>query len=772
MAEPGGEDPRLQVEREALALFDELLDVPETSRGRWIADRTANSEVRARLESMLEADRIASLRTGAAALGVGGEGQLPERIGQYRITGLIGRGGMGAVYRGTRDTGDFAHEAAIKVIKPGLLSDVLTQRFRAERQTLATLQHPNIARLYDGGETAEGSPYIVMELIDGLPVDKWANEQGLDTLARVRLIETAADAIAYAHGRLVIHRDITPLNVLVQRDGTLKLIDFGIARSAESEGASTATDIAGLGRLLKRLIPAPPPEIDAIIARATGPAAQSYPTAAAFAADLAAWRNGQPVTAMNGGEFYRLKKFAARNKAAVVASGLVLTALVGGLITVSLANARIRAAEAEAQARFEQTRAIANALLFDVFDEVSRVEGATKARETLAKTAISYLDALAGMENAPPDVRAEAGRGYVRLAEVTGGGQSQSLGRYADANALLARADALLAPAHAASPGDEPTAIAFAILRLEQAGTNLYNNNDADTAREQAEQAEQAIAPFAANGAEQARLLATALQTQGDSFGWNNDFKGARPLHQKAEDVVAALPAPLQSDPKVRAARSANLRLLGESQHKLEMAPEARATLDQAVAINRSLLADSPDDPATLRKLAISLWYAAVVHRTNERDPQARAAIREAVQLADRMAAKDPNDAGALQMQAITGEVLAQVLADQKDIAGSKAAMAKVLKTHDHLVQLAGSTPGARRSRNSALRSSAGILYNLGDIPAACASWRELLTAYLALQSAGNLSEFDAQNALPETRGYIRDICEGGKPKSAWPRGI
>ncbi|MCG2841859.1 protein kinase [Sandaracinobacter sp. RS1-74] len=783
MAEtPVGDPPtdRNAIERVALILFDDLLDVPETARESWIAGRTADAAVKARLAELLEADRIASLRTGGAALGLSGPSPLPERIGQYRITALIGRGGMGAVYRGTRDTGDFRHETAIKLIKPGLLSDVLAQRFRAERQTLAALQHPNIARLLDGGETPGGSPYIVMELIEGEPIDRWATARNLDTGARLALLETTARAVAYAHQRLIIHRDITPLNVLVQADGTPKLIDFGIARPADMEGASTAVDIAALGRLIKRLIPdsgpesgpkagpRPSPELAAIVAAATAET-PAYPSADALAADLAALRSGQPVAAMNGGETYRIRKFAARNKAAVAAAALAFLALAGGLVGVSFANAQARRAEAEAEARFEQTRAIANALLFDVYDSVSKVPGATNARETLAKTAIAYLDALAAMENAPADVRAEAGRGFVRLAEVTGGGQSQSLGRYADANALLARADALLTPAYEATPDDQALATAYATLRLAQAGANLYNNNNEIAARAEAEQAEKAIAPFATRTPEAARLMATALQAQGDSYGWNNDYKGALSLHQKAEDFLAGLPADLQQDAGVRSARSANLRLLAEPQHKLDMPAEARATLDRAIAINRSLLAEKPGDPAIMRKLAISLWYAAVVHRTNKRDAEARASIEESVAIADRMAAQDPNDASGIQMQAIAGEVLAQIHADRRDAAASKAATAQVLQAHDRLVALAGDAPGARRSRNAALRTSATNLYNLGDTEGACRLWRELLASFLALESEGKLSEFDRQNSLPETRAFLHDICDSGKPPRELP---
>lgn len=270
-----GAGDAVRVEREAISLFDDLLDVPETARARWIDERTADPAVKARLAELLEADRIASLSTGGAALGLVGSAPLPERIGRYRITALIGRGGMGAVYRGQRDSGDFAHEVAIKLIKPGLLSDALAERFRAERQTLATLQHPNIARLLDGGETEAGAPFIVMELITGLPIDRWAEARTLGTTDRIRLVETAADAVAHAHGRLVVHRDITPLNVLVQDDGTLKLIDFGIARpvpsgetGATADAPATTTDIAALGRLLARLVPQPDAELSAIIEKA------------------------------------------------------------------------------------------------------------------------------------------------------------------------------------------------------------------------------------------------------------------------------------------------------------------------------------------------------------------------------------------------------------------------------------------------------------------------------------------------------------------------
>jgi len=753
---------RLEVERAALALLDDLLDLPESARQPWIDARTADEAVKARLAAMLEADRISSLRTGAAALGLA-DRPLPPRIGQYRITGLIGRGGMGAVYRGVRATGDFEHEVAIKLVKPGLLSEQLAERFREERRTLATLSHPNIASLFDGGETADGSPFIVMELVDGVALDRWAAERGLNRDARLLLLESVADAVSHAHARLVVHRDLTPLNVLVTADGTVKLIDFGISRASDIEGATTAVDIAGLGRLTNRLFPAPEPEQAAVIARACDPdTGRRYPTADAFAADLKALRTGYPVSAAEGGRSYRWGKFVRRNKAAMTAASAAVMLLLGALGAVSVANRQAQAAQAQAQARFEQTRAIANAMLFDAFDAVSRVPGSTEARQTLAETAVPYLDELAAMKEAPADVRAEAGRGYVRLAEVVGGGQAGSLGRYADANALLARAEALLVPLYLQYPSDPAVVLAYAALRLEQAGVDLYNNNNADRARERGAEAEAVLKRTARDSSETARMTATAMQMQGDSFGWNDDYSGALPHHLRAEAWMSGLPGRLAVHRDVMAARSANLRLLAEAHHKEKQGPQARAANDAAVAVNRRLVALNPADPVHARKLALALWYAGVVHRTNMRDAEARAAITEALALAQGLAARDPADLGALKTQAIVGEVMAQILADARDARASIEMSDAVIAMHERLVTAAGDTPGALRSLTAALRTSGGNRYNLGDIAGACAIWKRTADNYRALERRGQLTKFDRNNGRPETDGFLRNICLGG----------
>ncbi len=200
-----------------------MLDIVEDERTAWIDSRTEGEPaVRAGLVAMREADRRTTLRTAGIDDAMDEEAP-PQRIGAYRIIERIGRGGMGAVYRGERATGDFTHQVAIKVIKAGLLSDVLVDRFRSERQTLAGLVHPHIAQLHDGGETEAGSPYIVMELVDGLPLLQWAEDQQLSRAARQHLFGDICGAVAFAHRSLIVHRDLTPSNVLVTRDGVVKL---------------------------------------------------------------------------------------------------------------------------------------------------------------------------------------------------------------------------------------------------------------------------------------------------------------------------------------------------------------------------------------------------------------------------------------------------------------------------------------------------------------------------------------------------------------------
>jgi eukaryotic-like serine/threonine-protein kinase len=229
---------------EAKRLFDAALTLEASAREEYLLSAChGDAELLAEVRSLLSwhdgdagfleapAARVAdvSLMAASAADMIG------RSLGAWRIVDVIGHGGMGVVYRAERADEAFQRRAAIKVVRPGADLTPIVERFRIERETLAALDHPNIARLLDGGTTAEGYPYFVMELVDGIPIDRYCDEQRLSIGARLKLFLQVCAGVQYAHENLVVHRDIKPDNILVGKDGTPKLLDFGVAKIVSHE---------------------------------------------------------------------------------------------------------------------------------------------------------------------------------------------------------------------------------------------------------------------------------------------------------------------------------------------------------------------------------------------------------------------------------------------------------------------------------------------------------------------------------------------------------
>ncbi len=269
-------------------ILDRALALPGEERVAYLDEVCkGNSTLRAEVESLIRSHDDAGtgfLNTPALDL----KSAMPEtgrkvdwigrRIGVYHIAEEIGRGGMGEVYRATRADGQYTKQVAIKLVRVGLDRSFLLERFRNERQILASLDHPNIARLHDGGTTEDSVPYLVMELIVGTPIDQYCEHHQLGIPERLLLFNQVCSAVQYAHQRLVIHRDIKPSNILVTPEGIPKLLDFGIAKildptagaettllgpmtpeyaspeQVRGESITTATDVYSLGVLLYKLL--------------------------------------------------------------------------------------------------------------------------------------------------------------------------------------------------------------------------------------------------------------------------------------------------------------------------------------------------------------------------------------------------------------------------------------------------------------------------------------------------------------------------------------
>lgn len=234
--------------REALAVFEQLLAEPAALRAAVLNAQDLSPEVRRKVHAMLAADDATNgvlERDAAAQLSkLSPETQLsalPERIGPYRILERIGQGGMAAVYRGERADNAFEQTVAIKLILPSRRSEHWETRFLQERQILASLQHPNIAALLDGGLTEHGEPYFAMEFVDGVAITAYCDEKRLSVKQRIALFLAVCDGVNYAHRSLVVHRDLKPDNILVDANGVPKLLDFGIARLLSEATADERT---------------------------------------------------------------------------------------------------------------------------------------------------------------------------------------------------------------------------------------------------------------------------------------------------------------------------------------------------------------------------------------------------------------------------------------------------------------------------------------------------------------------------------------------------
>jgi tetratricopeptide (TPR) repeat protein len=605
-------------------------------------------------------------------------------LGPYRIEREIGRGGMAVVYLAARADGEFQKHVAVKLIKRGMDTASVIERLRRERRILAALEHPSIARLLDGGTTSDGRPWIAMEYIDGLPIDRFCNENNLTIEERCLLICQVCDAVAYAHRHLVVHRDLKPTNILVTSDGNPKLLDFGIAKllgESESGGkepltrgsmmpltpeyaspeqiqgapVTTASDVYSLGVVLYEVLTGERPgrdskkpstlealpartrrrlsgDLDNIVLMALRPdVARRYSSAEQLALDLRRHLQGMPVEARRDTVLYRAGKFLGRNRTAATA-GILLTASV-----ITAAAIDIRQAHA-ARERFDELRGFARTVLVDLHGQLTDVPGTAKARQALVTYVDGYLKRVAA-QHAGDDaaLATEFATTYLRLGEMQGPTQ-EAIASFENGRRLLAQRMRL-------SPVDS---MVLAHLRAREGSTLI----DLGRVQEGAENLR------AASSLADSLSKDAALYPEPELVKAFADWRLAR-LHrvqyrlQEAETQARAAVAEVEGVLGRGIRTKEVFEILTGARNVLAAAlrreghwPESMETYKRVLADTEQRAQAEPGSASLQREMARShqILGDMVVRMPGHDEKEVRLHVRSAISIAERLAALDPWD--------------------------------------------------------------------------------------------------------------------------------
>ncbi len=754
-------------------LFSEAAERSGPEREAFVEGLTGEDALlRGTLLSLLRSDQADSfLEEPAVRFGEAGNAVVPERLGAYAILREIGRGGMGAVYLAARADAEFEKEVAIKIVRGGLGGRLLRERFRQERQILARLDHPNIARLLDGGTTPEGVPWVAMEYVDGNPVTEHCEKGCLGLGARLALFRTICSAVHFAHQNLVVHRDLKPGNILVTGDGVPKLLDFGIAKLLEEgdegsraqavtalramtpdyaspeqvrgEPVTILSDVYSLGIVLFELLagqrpyrttgafvtevekvhqagpPLPssvrsvPRDLDAIVAKAMRKEpSERYASVALLSEDVGRFLDGAPVEARRGSAGYRARRFVARHKAAVGAALLVVLSLVGGII-VSARQARIaRQERAKAEKRLSDLHRLSNTLLFDIYGNIENLAGALPAREALVKKALEYLGALAKESTGDASLTRDLASAYQKVGEIQGQPYHANLG---DISGSLTSLRTALEMRERLLRSD-PVNAALERERnagLDQIGSILAWNGGVTeglaTLRRTQESRRRLAVRFPKDRRIQRELAISALKI-GDLFASIGDRPAAIASETAALSILDALAREKPDDRRAfRDVVMARNELATLHGDDGDLV-KAIAALEASVTELKAWLRRQPHDGDLQRDLAIALNKIGVCRLDAGEPWPAVAATREALAIVESLLAADPKDTRGRKDVAYTRTRLGIGLAAAGDSSGAEASFA-----------------GAVAEVEVFLAASPRELYARGELVHALSEWGELL---------------------------------------------
>jgi len=712
--------------KEISPYLDLALSLSGEERVAWLRDlQTSNPQVANELHNLLEEQKLAreeQFLEGTVSRPAMEASLAGQTVGAYTLLSPIGQGGMGSVWLASRSDGRFERQVAIKFLNFALATPVHAERFKREGSILGRLAHPHIAELIDAGITANGVPYLVLEYVEGEPIDRYCDSRKLDVQARIQLFLDVVSAVAQAHFNLVVHRDIKPSNVLVRTDGQVKLLDFGIAKllaeqTGDSEATaltinaggaltpqfaapeqvtgaaiSTGTDVYALGILLFVLLTGHHPagtatgspvellkaivetEADKPSAAVTAAAAETretsldklrrqlhgdpdtiigkalkkkpeerYASVTAFGDDLKRYLANQPITARPDTLAYRVGKFARRNRIGLAVAGFAFTAILAAL-GVAIYQARL------ARQRFQDVRNLAHEFVFDLHDEVAKLEGSTKAREMMVRTALEYLDDLGQDAGHDLELQKEIAAAYVKIGDAQGYPTKPNLGRSADALASYRKAGDIY---RALAEKDKSYLVDLANYYVDYAGLVRFTH-DLTKARGISQSAIDTFDLLRSRQGlnhDQQIKYANAWCTLGDIEEDMGLYRQARADFGRCRDVARAEVNQIRDRDGLSLLAQADERVATAS-GELGNFDESLSAIDEDETLLNELLAAEPQNPRLHRRLAILNEFRADVYYSDvypNREDAAKGLAQEKRYLAaaEEMVRQDPSNSSA-----------------------------------------------------------------------------------------------------------------------------
>jgi serine/threonine protein kinase/tetratricopeptide (TPR) repeat protein len=775
-------------------VFLAALAVPPADRAEWLRQACGqDAELRERVEQMLGAhdqsqsliDRLAPAedpQQGATADFTGPPSeQTGTVIGPYKLLQQIGEGGMGTVYM-AQQSEPVRRLVALKIIKPGMDSRQVIARFEAERQALALMDHPHIARVFDGGTTSSGRPYFVMELVKGVPLTKYCDEQRLTPRERLALFVPVCQALQHAHQKGIIHRDIKPSNVLIALyDGkpVPKVIDFGVAKATGQQltehtlvtgfGAvigtleymspeqaetnqldvDTRSDIYSLGVLLYELLTGTTPlqrgrikeaallevlrlireeeppkpstrlsstehlpsiaanrgleprklsglvrgELDWIVMKALEKQRnRRYETANGLAQDIERYLNNEAVQACPPSAGYRFRKFARRNRAAILTTGVVALALVTGTaVSIWQAVITTRALEAESRARQDADANFqaARQAVDDYFTVVGGsplldAPGMEPLRKQLLDTALRYNLEFIRQRGDDPQLQADVAAAHIRVAEITflvGGSADQWFPHVREGADIVSR----LVEQHQDTP-EVQRRLAKINLSIGSAASSAGAPVDTRELLRCLHQQAQNWEKFVRDNPQDLELLnhlagiyfyiAYAENPASEQLRW-----GAKAVQiwEKLAQENPQIPSYRMDLAKIHETLALLLRNAGRIQ-------EAEQTVEKALVLRRELARESPGKASHSAWLAVSYRILADTQNAHNQPEQAEKTLRQALELQEKLVADFPAEATHQHELAQTQLALAAVLQKLGRAQEAQSAYYKAVESFGHLL--------------------------------------------------------------------------------------